>query len=191
MKIRFQTPREVADYISRNESFCRSGDTLRGEGGDYLAENENRHLKSHLPPGVPTLQCWNISRRNHQKLVKNCEEVFKKAGVTDPATESSSIINFENEVTMLRIAIRKSGILSRPYEEFPLRSLEGKLLHPKGNLLHPNDINNWTIEKIKQKTQQLIQQMLSRDSQNSLMNFFKQMSKKSKKADYISFYNDV
>ena len=33
--------------------------------------------------------------------------------------------------------------------------------------------------------------MLSRDSQNSLMNFFKQMSKKSKKADYISFYSDV
>ena len=122
---------------------------------------------------------------------------------------------------MLRIAIRKSGILSHPYEEFPLRSLEGNLLHPNlinfyqtalqnysKYLLDPNvelepvfvtyedesefnDINNWTIEKIKQKTQQLIQQMLSRDSQNSLMNFFKQMCKKSKKVDYISFYNDV
>ena len=33
--------------------------------------------------------------------------------------------------------------------------------------------------------------MLSLDSQNSLMNFFKQMSKKSKKTDYIFFYNDV
>ena len=34
-----------------------------------------------------------------------------------------------------------------------------------------NDINNWTIEKIKQKTQQLIQQVLAHGSQNSLMNF--------------------
>ena len=55
MKTRVQAPREVADYISRNESSSRSGDTLRGEGGDYVTENEHRHLKSHLPPGVPTL----------------------------------------------------------------------------------------------------------------------------------------
>ena len=41
MKIRAQPPREVADYISRNKSFSRSADTLRGEGGDYLTENEN------------------------------------------------------------------------------------------------------------------------------------------------------
>ena len=98
MKIRVQTLKELADYIGRNESFSRSGDTLRGEGGDYVTEKENRHLKSHLPPGVPTLQSWIISSRNHQKLVKNREEVFKKAGVTDPATKSNSIFNFENEV---------------------------------------------------------------------------------------------
>ena len=103
---------------------------MRGEGGDYVTENENSNLKSHLPPGVPTFQSWIISSRYHQKLVKSREEVFKEAGITDPATESSSIFNFENEVTMLRIAIRKSGILSHPYEEFPLRPLEGNLLHP-------------------------------------------------------------
>ena len=50
-----------------------------------------------------------------------------------------------------------------------------------------NDINNWTIEKMKQK-KQLIKQMLSRDSQNSAMNFSKQMFKTS---DYISLYSDV
>ena len=110
MKIRVQTLKELADYIGRNESFSRSGDTLRGEGGDYVTEKENRHLKSHLPPGVPTLQSWIISSRNHQKLVKNREEVFKKAGVTDPATKSNSIFNFENEVKVFRIAIRKSRI---------------------------------------------------------------------------------
>lgn len=41
MKIRAQPPREVADYISRNKSFCRSADTLHGEGGDYVTGNEN------------------------------------------------------------------------------------------------------------------------------------------------------
>ena len=110
-------------------SLSRSGDSLRG-GGDYLTENENCHLKSHLPPGVPMLQNWIISNRNHEKFIKNRESVFKKAGVTDPSTESSSIFNFDNEVTMLRKEIRKSVILAHPYEEFPLRSLEGNLLHP-------------------------------------------------------------
>ena len=36
-----------------------------------------------------------------------------------------------------------------------------------------------------------MQQMLLLDSQNSFTIFFKQISKVSKKADYISFYNDV
>ena len=56
LKIRVQAPKEVAGYISRNESFSRSVDTLCGEGGDYVTENKNRHLKSHLPPRVPILQ---------------------------------------------------------------------------------------------------------------------------------------
>ena len=78
MKTGVQATKEVADYISRNESFSRSGDTLRGQDGDYVTENENPHLKSHLQPGVPTLQSWIISNRNHQALAKNREEVFKK-----------------------------------------------------------------------------------------------------------------
>ena len=88
-------------------------------GGDYVTENENRHLKIHLPPGVPTLQSWINSSRNYQKLVKNYEEVFKKAGVTDQARESSSIFNFENEVKMLRIAIRQSGFYPIHMKRFP------------------------------------------------------------------------
>ena len=90
----------------------------------------------------------------------------------------------------MRIAIRKSGILSHPHVEFPLRSTEGNVLYPNlinfyrtalqnysKYLLYPNvelesvlvicedetefnNIDNWTIEKIKQKIQQLIQQML-------------------------------
>ena len=51
MKIRVEAPPEVQKYIEDNEAFSRSGDPNRGEGGDYITENENRHLKSHLSPG--------------------------------------------------------------------------------------------------------------------------------------------
>ena len=102
------------------------------ERGDYVTESENCHPKNHLSPDVSTPQSWIISSRNHQKFVKNCQGVFRKVGFTYP--ESSSLFNNENEVTVLRIAIRKSGILSHPYERFPIKSLEGNLLHP--NLIY-------------------------------------------------------
>ena len=73
---------------------------MRGEGTDYVTENENvPTLQSSIyvteNENVPNLQSLIISYRNHQKLVKNYEEVFKKAGVTDPATESTiSHVNY-------------------------------------------------------------------------------------------------
>ena len=126
MKNRVQTPKEVSDYKSRNESFSKCGETLYRKRGDYVTENENHHLKSHLPPGVPTLQCWIISIRNHQKLVKNHEEVFKKAGFTDPATESSSISSFENEVRMLRIVLESLEFYPIHKKSFSLEIIERK-----------------------------------------------------------------
>lgn len=54
MKMRVLAPDQIKDYISQNETFSRSGDSYRGEGGDYITETENKHLKSNLPPGVPT-----------------------------------------------------------------------------------------------------------------------------------------
>ena len=44
------------------------------------------------------------------------------------------------------------------------------------------------LKRSSKKKQQLIKQMLSCDSQNSAMNFSKQMSKTS---DYISLYSDI
>ena len=62
--------------ISRNESYSRSGDPSKGEGGDYVTENENRHLKSHLSPGLPSLKNWQEAARNHNILTKNREIVI-------------------------------------------------------------------------------------------------------------------
>ena len=58
MKERPETPKEVFEFITGNKSFSRSGNEYRGEDGDYITENENKHIKWHLGPGVPTLQYW-------------------------------------------------------------------------------------------------------------------------------------
>ena len=52
----FDLPKEVCDFMTCNESFSRSDDEYRGEGGDYVTKNENKHTKGHSGPGVPALQ---------------------------------------------------------------------------------------------------------------------------------------
>ena len=52
------------------------GQASKGEGGDYVTENENRHLKSHLSPGLPSLKNWQEAARNHNILTKNREIVI-------------------------------------------------------------------------------------------------------------------
>ena len=52
----------------KNESFSRSGDTYRGEEGDYIIETENKHIKGHLNPGVPYIAHWIKASINHEML---------------------------------------------------------------------------------------------------------------------------
>jgi hypothetical protein len=90
MQIRCEAPDEVRKYIESNESFSPSGDHYRGEGGDFIVENENRSLKSHLPPGVPTLRRWVLASRSLEKLKENRRKVFEMTGLKDPKFSPSS-----------------------------------------------------------------------------------------------------
>jgi hypothetical protein len=54
--VRTKAPIEIKEFIENNEAYSRSGKQHVAEGGNYITENENRALKSHLPPGVPTLK---------------------------------------------------------------------------------------------------------------------------------------
>ena len=87
MKERLEAPKEVYDFITGKESFLRSGDEYRGEGGDYITENENKYIKGHLGPAVPTLQHWIRASRNHEKLQANRATVFERAGLKDPGLQ--------------------------------------------------------------------------------------------------------
>ena len=85
--------------------------------------------------------------------------MFTKASLKDPASSESSIIKFKEEGQMLYVVIRDSGILLNSLEEFPLKSLSGKVLLPtlvnfyftatenKGSRLQnqgfPNSIKRW------------------------------------------------
>ena len=99
------------------------------EGGDYVTENENRHLKSHLSPGVPSLKNWQEAARNLDILTKNREMLFKRFSITYPSSEDSSVFHFDNEILIVRSLIRQSTLLSSPRLEADIMVLDGTILH--------------------------------------------------------------
>ena len=56
--------------------------------------------------------------------------MFTKASLKDPGSSESSIFKFEEKIQMLRVVIRDSDMLLNLLEEFPLKSLSGKMLYP-------------------------------------------------------------
>ena len=89
IKKRLEVPKEVYDFITGSKSFSRSGNEYGGEGGDYITENENKHIKGHLGSGAPTSQYWIRASRNHGKLQANRAAVFERAGLKDSGLQSS------------------------------------------------------------------------------------------------------
>ena len=143
MQTRVEAPAELLSYIESNESYSKSGDPTRGQGGDYVTEEENRTLKSSLPPGIPTLQTWQWTSRCNDILKQNRANVFKNSGVTDTGNETTPLFNFEQEVQCVRAKIRESGILSQPTEPKPLMSLDRKELHPELVNMHLTLTSNY------------------------------------------------
>ena len=127
MQIRVEAPDDINKFIARNESFSVPGDNCRREGGDYITKIENKHLKSHLPPGLPTLKHWVEVAHNHEVLKKNHDMLLERLNINDPGKEESSIFKFEDE--MLRATIRKSGIFLNPCSEAILKAIDSCQLH--------------------------------------------------------------
>ena len=49
---RVQVPQPVKRFLEVRTSYTVSGESTRGEGGDFVLENKNRQTKSWLPPGI-------------------------------------------------------------------------------------------------------------------------------------------
>ena len=106
MKIRVEAPDDIKDYILKNESFSRSGDKCKGEGGDYIMKMRTNIYKSHLSPGVPKLKHWIEAAGNHKTLTANREMLFARLNIKDPGKEESSIFNHSHRKRKDSLAIR-------------------------------------------------------------------------------------
>ena len=82
----------VQEYIMENETFSRSGNTYCNEGGDFTTATENKHIKGHLDPGVPSIVHWVKASRNHEMLQRNSHSVFKKLNLKDPNLQKAQFM---------------------------------------------------------------------------------------------------
>ena len=158
-----------------------------------MTENEDKHLKNNLPPGVPAFEKWQLASRNHKILQQNRISVFKKSNIKDPGNQRSSVFNFVLEIQSVRKVVRESKLLVDPQKESPLQSIDGIKLHPSlvnffftasenyslyitekesdlkpvfvtyGDEIEYNDINNWTIRQIDRKQLSTLQKLLTVD----------------------------
>lgn len=215
MKIRVTAPEEVRNYIQRNESFSKSSDTSSGEGGDYVTEAENRNLKTHLPPGVPTLESWIQASRCDKHLKKLRAKVFESAEIKDPGLEKTLAFNFDDEIQMFRSRIRISGWLDKPMTERSLISITGDALHPDlvnfyftsreaydnfktgkdcqdqqifitlDDESKFNNVKTWTVKRITSEIHKLIE-LFDNDTSESYKSFFEtEVSRGKKRRFYL------
>ena len=117
--------KHLKKFLFLETNLIRSGDPSKGEVGDYVTESENRHLKSHLSPGVPSLKNWQEAARNHNIRTKNLEMLFKRLSITDPSSQDSSTFLFDNDILMERSLICQST-LSSPQLEKDIMTLDGQ-----------------------------------------------------------------
>lgn len=222
LAMRSSAPRLVNDYLEATESYTISGDHTKGEGGDYITENQNKILKKHLPPGVPTLNSWQTASRCDENLRKIRESLFHRLDMKDPGNEDTVTLCHDYEIQMLRREIRSSKLFENVYEEGCLKALNGSQIHE--NLLYfmatandnlysymkngkdadltpifttyaeeeaYNDINTWTLKKIKSEIQTVIKSFPDENLECVYMELYKQNVEKQNKRCHIQYLEEV
>lgn len=113
----------VKTYVRNTESFTASGDTKKGQGGDFIHEEVNKKVKSFLPPtGIPTQDTWKNIIRKCKKLEEMKKHVLASSGFSDEKQKKRPK-KFDHEVTMIRKQFRER--LSYVKGQENLRSLSG------------------------------------------------------------------
>ena len=75
-------PSELVSFFNSHSSLSKSGHLSKGQGYDFVLEEENRTVKSWLKRGVPKEKVWWVTCRNHvseghkeegSHFIRNCK----------------------------------------------------------------------------------------------------------------------
>lgn len=121
-------PVELQQFMNTFCSISKSGHPSKGQGLDFLLEEENKNVKCWLKRGVPSDQCWLATCRNHQSFKSVKKKVLNLAGIgTTEIVERE--LHLEDAIKAWRVHLRKLNYLSESNHGPVLTSIDGQILN--------------------------------------------------------------
>lgn len=108
-------PPELRQHADNSSSFSVSGLQNRAQGADFIQEEENKAIKSFLPPGMPSGETWMKVLRKIEQLKQMKTECLTSAGINTADTCVAKPVTYDLEIALLRREIRSNGLTSTPY----------------------------------------------------------------------------
>lgn len=106
-------PKELTDFLETNESVSRSGDLSKGQGYDFLLEEDNKDIKQWIWGGAVSNPLWLAVCRNKEKLdelKKKFQEETLCYKETDPSVRK---LDIEAAINDRRLFLRDTEYFDR------------------------------------------------------------------------------
>ena len=98
-------PSEIKTFLEASCSLSKSGHLSKGQGYDFVLEEENKNVKASLKRGVPTEKVWLSTCRNFQSLKRIKSMVLDLTG--QAASEGSDReTNLDDAIKEWKLRVR-------------------------------------------------------------------------------------
>ncbi|XP_061167626.1 uncharacterized protein LOC133176524 [Saccostrea echinata] len=142
------------------EQFCslsKSGNKSKGQGLDFLLEEENKNVKGWLKRGVPSDESWLATCRNHQSLKSLKKNVLAQAGVESLECNDREL-KIESAIKEWRCHLRESKYIESDCHGPVLTSLSGHVLC--------QELVNFTSEANRKRSYRILDMILHQTPPN-------------------------
>ena len=120
-------PDELSSFIQRHCSVSKSGHLSRGQGFDFILEEENKTVKTWLKRGVPTDRTWLTTCRNHQSLKQMRQYVLQMSSQSNAETADREL-KLEDAINEWRLRLRQTEYLKPDKHGSVLTSISADIL---------------------------------------------------------------
>ncbi|KAK3106985.1 hypothetical protein FSP39_004438 [Pinctada imbricata] len=120
-------PEKLSIFLQTLCSLSKSGHPSKGQGFDFLLEEENKNVKAWLKRGVPTDQIWLTTCRNYESL-KEVKKIVLSYSTHGSDHAGKSGLNLQHEIDAWRFKLRQSNYSDKESNGPLLKSLSGETL---------------------------------------------------------------
>lgn len=143
-------PVEFKQFFDSQCSLSKSGHPSKGQGFDFVLEEENKNVKAWLKRGVPTDKVWLTSCRNHQSLKDMRGKVLKLSGHSVEVSEKE--INLDEAVVQWRLRLRQTQYINGHKHGSVLTSISADVLD--------QGLSNFTEESSRKRAYRMMDMLL-------------------------------